>query len=63
MEPIKVPDMMCNGCVATINEALGKVAGVESVSTDLEQRTVTVAGSADRGAVIEAIRKAGYKPE
>ncbi len=63
MEPIKVPDMMCNGCVATITAALGKLQGVESVSANLEQRLVTVNGSAERALVVEAIRQAGYKPE
>lgn len=63
MEPIKVPDMMCSGCVATINDALAKLPGVEAVSADLEARTVTVTGTAARETVVEAIQKAGYKPE
>lgn len=63
MEPIKVPDMMCEGCVALITDLVGKMDGVESVNVDLEGRLVTVAGSANRPDVIEALKGAGYQPE
>ncbi len=35
-----VPDVSCEHCVKTINGALGKLAGVESVSTDIPSKTV-----------------------
>jgi copper chaperone len=35
-----VPDVSCEHCVKTINGALGAVAGVEQVSTDISSKTV-----------------------
>ena len=37
---LSVPDVSCEHCVHTINGALGKLAGVESVSTDIPSKTV-----------------------
>lgn len=37
---LSVPDVSCEHCVSTINGALGKLAGVESVSTDIPGKTV-----------------------
>jgi copper chaperone len=37
---LSVPDVSCEHCVKTINGALGKLTGVETVSTDLPTKTV-----------------------
>jgi copper chaperone len=37
---LSVPDISCEHCVHTINSALGKLPGVESVSTDILSKTV-----------------------
>ena len=37
---LSVPDVSCEHCVKTINGALGTLAGVESVSTDIPSKTV-----------------------
>jgi len=37
---LNVPDVSCEHCVKTINGALGSLAGVESVSTDIPSKTV-----------------------
>jgi len=37
---LSVPDVSCEHCVKTINGALGKLAGVDSVSTDIPSKTV-----------------------
>jgi copper chaperone len=37
---LAVPDVSCEHCVKTINGALGQLAGVESVSTDIPSKTV-----------------------
>ncbi len=37
---LSVPDVSCEHCVKTINGALGVVAGVEQVSTDIPSKTV-----------------------
>jgi copper chaperone len=37
---LSVPDVSCQHCVHTINGALGQLAGVEAVSTDIPTKTV-----------------------
>jgi copper chaperone len=37
---LNVPDVSCEHCVSTINGALGTLAGVEAVSTDIPSKTV-----------------------
>jgi copper chaperone len=37
---LSVPDISCEHCVKTINGALGALAGVQSVSTDIPTKTV-----------------------
>lgn len=37
---LTVPDVSCEHCVKTINGALGALAGVEEVSTDIPSKTV-----------------------
>ncbi|MBV9692049.1 MAG: heavy-metal-associated domain-containing protein [Ktedonobacteraceae bacterium] len=37
---LSVPDISCQHCVQAINEALGKLAGVEKVVTDIPSKTV-----------------------
>jgi copper chaperone len=37
---LSVPDVDCEHCVKTVNGALGALAGVESVDTDIPTKTV-----------------------
>ncbi|HEY7416292.1 MAG TPA: copper ion binding protein [Ktedonobacteraceae bacterium] len=37
---ISVPDMSCEHCVRTIDSALGTMAGVKSVHSDLQTKSV-----------------------
>ncbi|MBV9707532.1 MAG: heavy-metal-associated domain-containing protein [Chloroflexi bacterium] len=37
---LSVPDISCQHCVRTINEALGKLSGVEKVVSDIPSKTV-----------------------
>ena len=39
---VNVPDISCGHCVATVEKAAGKVAGVRSVSANADSRDVTV---------------------
>ena len=39
------------------------VPGVEQAEADLEKKTATVTGSADRAALIAAVKEAGYDAE
>jgi copper chaperone len=57
----RVPDISCGHCKAAIESEVGEVDGVESVVVDVDQRLVTVDGSAGTDAVVGAIREAGYE--
>lgn len=39
---LSVPDVSCEHCVKTVNGALGTLAGVTSVSTDIPTKSVQV---------------------
>lgn len=54
-----VPDISCQHCVDAITTEVGKVAGVEAVTVDLESKTVAVTGG-DADAVVAAIDEAGF---
>jgi copper chaperone len=56
----RVPGISCDHCKHAIEGEVGKVAGVEQVDVDIEQRVVTVNGDADAAAVRAAIDDAGY---
>lgn len=57
-----VPGMHCAHCVAAVEEEVSAVAGVESVTVDLETKRVDVAGQAlDDAAIRAAIEEAGYE--
>lgn len=61
---LKVPDMSCGHCVASISASVGKVPGVQGVDVDLGTKRVEVAGEGlDPAAVAVAVRDAGYEPE
>jgi copper chaperone CopZ len=56
-----VPGMHCAHCEAAVREEISAVAGVESVTVDLERKRVEVAGSElDDAAIRAAIDEAGY---
>ncbi len=56
----RVPGISCDHCKRAIEGEVGRVDGVEQVEVDIEQRTVTINGDADDGAVRAAIAEAGY---
>lgn len=61
---LKVPDMSCGHCVASVSGAVERVPGVEGVEVDLEGKRVEVAGEGlDPALVAAAVREAGYEPE
>ncbi len=59
---LSVPEMNCGNCQRAIEEALGAVAGVESVVADVPGRTVTISylAPASVDAITDAIEDAGY---
>ena len=57
---LHVEGMMCQHCKARVEQALMAVAGVESAEADLDKKTVSVIGAAEKAALIEAVKSAGY---
>ena len=60
---LSVPDVSCEHCVKTINGALGAVAGVEQVSTDIPSKTVHLtydAAQVSMQQIEEILDDAGY---
>ena len=58
---LQVEGMMCGHCKAHVEKALLAVPGVESAKADLDTKTATVMGNADRTALIAAVKEAGYE--
>ena len=57
-----VPGMHCAHCEEAVREEVSAVAGVESVTVDLETKRVEVSGSGlDDAAIRAAIEEAGYE--
>ncbi|MCF8034987.1 MAG: heavy-metal-associated domain-containing protein [Desulfarculaceae bacterium] len=62
---VKIPDMSCGHCLATIKREAGEIAGVSSVEGDVESKDVTIAWDAPASwDQIEAqLKDAGYPPK
>lgn len=58
---IYVEGMMCSHCKARVESVCKEVAGTVDAVVDLQKKNVTVIGSADRAALEDAIKKAGYE--
>ena len=61
---ISVKGMTCNGCVASVTNAIKRVPGVHSASVTLEAKTATVEfdeKQTDVHAIENAIADAGYE--
>ena len=58
-----VPDISCDHCKGSIEEALSAVSEVDSVVVTVERREVEVAGAASDDTIIAAIGLAGYDVE
>ena len=55
--------LTCGHCVQTVEKAVSRVSGVQSVAVDLVPggtSQLSVAGTADREALAEAVRSSGY---
>lgn len=60
---LKVTGMMCQHCVARVKKALEAVPGVQTVEVSLENASATISGSADKAALVAAVKEAGYEAE
>ena len=58
-----VPDISCDHCKRSIEEALSAVPEVDSVVVTVERREVEVAGAASDDPILAAIGLAGYDVE
>jgi copper chaperone CopZ len=63
---ITIEDLDCPSCAKHVEKAVAKVAGVDSVKTDVEKQTATVVPQTGKTpsakALWEAIEEAGFKP-
>lgn len=59
-ETFSVRGMSCGHCAHAVEQEVGAVDGVDTVSVDLAGGTVTVTGAFADQAVRDAIREAGY---
>lgn len=57
----RVDGMSCAACQSSVERAVKKVDGVESVSVSLLASSMSVEGSAGSNEIIKAVEKAGYK--
>jgi len=60
MKQFNVTGMSCAACSARVEKAVSKVPGVTSCSVSLLTNSMGVEGSADPGAIIDAVTGAGY---
>jgi copper ion binding protein len=57
------PDISCGHCVATVEKAVGTIAGVDAVTADADSKDVTAtydANQTDVSAIAAALEDAGY---
>ena len=57
----KVEGMHCNHCKASVENAIKQLKGVTDVQVNLEQKTVSVEGTASADKIREAIVKSGFE--
>jgi Cu+-exporting ATPase len=63
LRDLRIDGMTCASCVGRVEKALAKVPGVLEATVNLATATARVrrlAGSADDGALLQAVQKAGY---
>ena len=60
MQQYTVTGMSCAACSARVEKAVSAVEGVQSCAVNLLTNSMSVEGTADEGAIISAVKKAGY---
>jgi copper chaperone len=59
----RVQDISCDHCKRALEDELGDLEGIESVSVDVATKTVEIEGTASDEAITAAIVEAGYTPQ
>lgn len=60
---LQISDMMCEGCVSNIKNALKELEGVENVDISLEHKSADLSYNPDKtkqDTIYKAIEEAGY---
>ena len=57
---LKIEGMSCGHCKMSVEKALQAIAGVVSVSVDLEKKEALVTGTAEREALVKAVEDIGF---
>ncbi|HMQ02745.1 MAG TPA: heavy-metal-associated domain-containing protein [Pyrinomonadaceae bacterium] len=62
---VKAPEIVCGGCVKSINKAFEGVEGVMGVEVNVPAKTVSIAHGQEtpREAIVEVLNRAGYSAE
>lgn len=60
---VTVPDMTCDHCKRTLDNAIRQVTGVDNVAIDLKTKRIQVVGAVDQNNILSAIQDAGYSVE
>lgn len=64
MIEVKVEGMTCMHCVKAVTAALAGVPGVKGTpEVSLEQGTARIEGTPDPGALVAAVKEAGYQAQ
>lgn len=61
MTKLNVPEMSCGHCIAAIEKAVAGVDADARVTTDLENRTVSIESAIADAALIDALKAGGYE--
>ncbi|WP_413163920.1 heavy-metal-associated domain-containing protein [Capilliphycus salinus ALCB114379] len=60
---LKVPSMVCDGCVDTVTKAIKGIDSNAKVEVDLSTKTVKVDGNPSEDSIKEAISSVGHTVE
>ncbi len=63
---LKIPNMKCMGCSASIEAHVGRIGGVEHVKTDIPSQTVIITYNGDKSIktlVLKTLEGIGYSGE
>lgn len=58
-----VSNMSCGGCAKGVTRAVQGIAAGAEVKVDLSTREISVSGTNDEAAVLDALERAGYRAE